>query len=102
MLATLEQNPALLTTADARRPQHLLVVLPRSEGVEKLARVPFVSALQAALKRRKKKLEDLRKSPITTDAGQGALVSWVMHDADKSVFERQTLLRKSLQPLLAE
>ncbi|MEN3353954.1 MAG: leucyl aminopeptidase [Betaproteobacteria bacterium] len=102
MLATLEQNPALLMRADTRRPQHLLVVLPRLEGIEKLARVPFISALQAALKRRKKKLDDLCKSPITTEAGQGALVSWAMDDQDKSVFERQTLLRKSLQPLLAE
>ena len=50
MLATLEQNPALLTKADTRQPQHLLVVLPTSEGIEKLARVPFLSALQTALK----------------------------------------------------
>jgi leucyl aminopeptidase len=102
MLATLEQNPAVLTKADAPRASHLLVVLPRSEAIEKLARVPSISALQAALKRRKKKLDDLRKSPITTEAGHSTLVSWTMDDRDKSVFERQTLMRKSLQPLLAE
>ena len=58
--------------------------------------------LRAALKRRKKKASDLAKSPIVTQAAGGALVCWVMDDRDRSIFDRHTLVRKSLQPLLAE
>jgi leucyl aminopeptidase len=102
MIAKLEQNPALLTNADAQRASHVLIVLPKADKLDKLERVPFLADLQGALKRRKKKLEELAKSPLVTQAGDGALVAWVMDAGDKSVFERQTLLRKGLQPLLAE
>jgi leucyl aminopeptidase len=102
MIAKLEQNPALLTNAGAQRAAHLLIVLPKSDKLDKLGRVPFMADLQGALKRRKKKLEELANSPLVMQAGDGALVAWVMDARDKSVFERQTLLRKGLQALLAE
>ncbi|HEX2827948.1 MAG TPA: leucyl aminopeptidase family protein [Burkholderiales bacterium] len=98
MLAKLQQNPALFSDADSKRARHVLVVLP---AAAKTADVPHRAVLDAALKRRNKKLEDLRKAPLTTEAG-GALVSWVADDAARSTFERQTLIRKALQPLLAE
>ncbi|HUP93898.1 MAG TPA: leucyl aminopeptidase family protein [Burkholderiales bacterium] len=102
MLAKLEQNPALLTPAAAQRARHLLVVLPKTDTLKSLARVPFVDALEGALKRRKKKLEDVGKAPIVTELSHGALVAWMMDDPSKSTFERQTAFRKALQPLLAE
>lgn len=102
MLAKLEQSAALWTSADAKSARHILIVLPKADKVENLKKVPFSADLRAALKRRKKKLDDLRKSPITTEVEGSVLVSWVMDDRDKPLFERHTLLRKSLQPLLAE
>jgi leucyl aminopeptidase len=98
MLAKLQQTAALFSAADAKRARHVLVVLPASGSI---ADVPHRAVLDAALKRRRKKLEDLAKSPLTAEAG-GALVSWVADDAARSTFERQTLVRKALQPLLAE
>jgi leucyl aminopeptidase len=58
--------------------------------------------LQAALERRKKKLEELGKAPVTSDLPHGSIASWVMDDPARSTFERQTALRKAIQPLLAE
>src|SRR5688572_3032524 len=100
MLARLEQQRAPLTEAEARRARHLVFVLPKTDKGADLAGVPFVRVLEAALKRRRKKLADLAKSSITTDLPQGALVSWVVDDAGRSVFERLTTFRKALQPLL--
>ncbi len=101
MLAKLQQTRSPLSDADARRARHVLVVLPNGDSFQAMGPVPGLSTLEAVLKRRKKKLSDLRKSPVIAET-EGALVSWVMDDAARPVFERQTLLRKSLQPLLAE
>ena len=98
MVAKLQQTPALFSDADARRAKHVLVVLSKAAN---LAAVPHREALEAALKRRRKKADDLKKSPLSTEAG-GAIQSWVIDDPARPAFERQTLLRKALQPLLAE
>lgn len=102
MLAKLEQNSAPLAGAAAERAHHLLIVLPKTDKLRSLASVPFVNVLEAALKRRKKKLDDVAKSPMVTELAHGALVAWTMDDSAKSMFERQTAFRKALQPLLAE
>jgi leucyl aminopeptidase len=102
MLAKLEQHAAPLSAAGVRRVKHLLVVLPKVATPATLeARTPHLAALEATLARRRKKPDELAKSPVTVDAG-GALVAWVMIDAAQSVFERQTVMRKALSSLLAE
>jgi leucyl aminopeptidase len=101
MLAKIQQSPALFSDADVKRSRHLLIVLPASAKIEDVRSVPHVAALEAALTRRKKKIADLAKAPLTTEA-DGTLVSWAMDDPARPVFERQTQLRKALQPLLAE
>lgn len=102
MVAKLEQSAALLSAADLKSARHALVVLPRAVSLEGLRDVPGSEALAAALSRRKKKFSDLAKAPIAADLAPGTLVSWVMLDPAQSVFEQQTLLRKGVQPLLAE
>jgi leucyl aminopeptidase len=102
MLAKLVQRRSPLTQADADRARHLLIILPKTGESAELQKIPHAGALEAALERRRKKLEDLRKSAITTDLPHGGLVSWVMDDGERTMFERQTVLRKALQPLLAE
>ena len=100
MLAKLEQHAAPLSETAAKRARHLLVVLPKTAKAD--ARTPYLSVLEASLARRKKKLADLAKAPITADAPSGGLLAWVMVDPTQSVFERQTAMRKALSSLLGE
>jgi leucyl aminopeptidase len=102
MLARLEQRPAPAGSAETESARHLLLVLPKVSATEELPRVPFLGPLQAALERRKKKLEELAKGAVTADLPHGAIASWVMDDPSRSMFERHTAIRKALQPLLAE
>lgn len=98
-LAKLDQHAASLSAAALKRAKHLLVVLPKSAKLD--VRAPHAALLTAALARRKTKLEDLVKSPLSADAGS-ALVAWVMIDAGQSAFEKQTAMRKALALLLGE
>src|SRR5512134_920876 len=102
MLARLEQSAALLAAEDMKRARHVLMVLPKVTSLDALSGVPSVDTLTAVLSRRSKKVSELAHSPIATELAPGTLVSWVMVDPSRSVFERQTALRKGLQLLLAE
>jgi len=102
MLAELEQDAALLSATDLKRAKHALIVLPITASLEKLHGVPAVEALSTALARRKKKPDELAKSPIATDLPQGALAVWIMLDEARPVFEQHSALRKALQLALAE
>jgi leucyl aminopeptidase len=102
MLAKLEQSAALLSAEDLKRAKHALIVLPKAESLGDLRGVPGVEGLSAALSRRRKKVADLGKSPIATEAAPGTLVAWVMLDFARPAFELSSALRKALQLLLAE
>ena len=104
MLAQLEQHSATLTGINLKRPRYLLMVLPPFKNLKHMNddEVPYLDILELALSRRKKKPADLAKSPIASDLRHGGLAVWVTYEAGKSVFERQTLLRKAVQMLLAE
>ena len=102
MLPRLEQHRAPATNADVNRARHVLIVLPKTDKIAELARVPLIETLRAALERRQKKLGDLAKTPVATETENGALVAWTMDDAERSTFERQTALRQALQCLLGE
>jgi len=102
MLAKLDQHAASLTPAEAGRARHVLFILCAAKDSRALAGVPFADTLEAALKRRRKKLEDITKSPIATDLPHGALASWFALDPAQPPFEQYTHLRKALQPLFAE
>jgi leucyl aminopeptidase len=102
MLAKLVQHRSAFQTADAQRASHVLVILRTSAALADCRGVPNIPALEAALERRRKKFEDLAKASITTTLAEGALVSWMIDDESRSTFERQSAIRKALQPLLAE
>jgi leucyl aminopeptidase len=99
-LARLEQHANPISATALKRARHLLVVLPKA--VKPDARAPHAALLNAVLARRRKKFTDLVKSPLSADAGNGALVAWAMIDDTQSTFERHTLMRKALALLLAE
>jgi len=98
-LAKLEQHAAPLSAAAAKRAQHLLIVLPKTAKPDPQA--PHAKLLDAVLARRQKKFADLAKSPLSADAGNGALVAWVMIDDAQSPFEKHTAIRKAVALLLA-
>jgi leucyl aminopeptidase len=100
MLAKLEQHALSLNSSAAARARHLLIVLPKSVNPDMQSL--HAKLLDAVLTRRKKKFADLAKSPLSADAGNGALVAWVMIDDALSMFEKQTVMRKAVALLLAE
>ena len=102
MLAKLEHSAAVAGIQELKEARHIVLVLPKVANLEALADVPCRETLAAALKRRKKTLEELAKSPIATDLPQGGLASWVMLDPARAVFDRQTALRKAMQLVLGE
>ncbi len=100
-LATLEQHEKALSVSAAKA-QYLLIALPPNEQPAALAKLPFAAVLRKVLARRKKKIADLAKAPVSADVTDGALVAWVMVDPAQSVFERQTAMRKAVLSLLGE
>jgi leucyl aminopeptidase len=102
MLAKLEQKAALLSETELKRTAHALLILPKSADLHAVPAVPSLAALQAALKRRGKKTEELVKSPLAGDLPHGGLAVWLMLDNKQSVFEQQSAVRKALQLLLTE
>jgi leucyl aminopeptidase len=99
-LAKLEQHAAALSATAAKRAHHLLIVLPKTAKPDLQA--PHAKLLGAVLARRQKKFADLAKSPLSADAGNGALVAWVMIDDAQSTFEKYTAMRKAVALLLTE
>jgi leucyl aminopeptidase len=94
------QNSSPLTEAALARASHVLFVLPKASSLP--VDLPGIAALRARLARRRMKPEELAKTPLNGDLEQGGLAAWVMLDEKQTPFERHTLLRKALQPLLAE
>lgn len=77
---------------------HVLFVLPTTRP----APLPFASALDAKLKRSRQEFSELGKSPLTADLPDGAAASWVVLDEKLDTYQRHTLLRKAIKPLLDE
>ena len=102
MLAKLIQSAAPLGAAGVKAATHVLFVLPFGRSPEGLAGVPALDRLEAVLARRDMKLEELAKTPVTLNLAGGALAAFVMLDAGKTPFERFTVLRKALAPLMEE
>ena len=94
------QNPSPASEAVLAKASHVLFVMPKSKNLA--AALPGIDALKARLTRRRMKPEELAKSPLSGDLAPGTLAVWAMLDAGQAAFERHTLIRKALQPLLDE
>lgn len=94
------QHPSPVTAGVLAKASHVLFVMPKAK--ELAAGLPAAEALRALLTRRRMKPEELAKSPLAGDLEPGALAAWAMLDEKQTPFERHTLIRKALQPLLAE
>lgn len=62
----------------------------------------FSDSLQAKLKRSQAEFSSLNKSPVTLDLPNGGMASFVLLTPQLTAFQRHTLLRKALKPLLDE
>ena len=102
MLAKLNQTAAPLGAAALEKATHAVLVLPFAKKLDGLRDVPALDRLRAALKRRDMKAEDLAKTPVIVHLAGGGLCSFVMLDGGKSAFDRQSLLRRAMAPLMEE
>ncbi len=78
--------------------KHILFVL--SSKVEE--RLIFGEILHAKLKRTYSEYKDLSKTPITVDLPNGGVASFVVLNDKLNMFQRHSLLRKAVKPLLDE
>jgi leucyl aminopeptidase len=102
MLAKLIQTAAPLGAADLAEATHAVLVLPFAKQLDGLREVPALDLLRAALKRRAMKAEELAKTPLTVSLAGGGLCSFLMLEGGKSAFDRQSLLRRAMAPLMEE
>ncbi|QDX82343.1 peptidase M17 [Denitratisoma sp. DHT3] len=84
----------------ASAPQHQLWLLPPLKDLP--ADLPAREQWRAVLARRETKVADLAKTPQAMDLPGGGRMVLAMADAAQSRFERLSLLRKALLPLLEE
>ena len=78
--------------------KHIIFILPNNEESD----LPFIQFLHAKLKRTKGKLEDLNKTPVTVDLPNDSVASFVILSNALTMFQRHTMLRKAIKPLLDE
>ena len=71
MLARLRRSRALLDDAALTRFDHALIVLPFARDADALPEFPQRARLEAALRRRKMKFEDLGKTPLALHLEHG-------------------------------
>ena len=97
MLQIVEKK-ADFSAKDAAQFAHALVLMPAGKS---LPDVPGKAGLNAALKRRDMKVEELAKSPVAVEH-DGRLTVFAMVDGGKPAFDRHTQLRKAWECLAAE
>ena len=87
-----------LATEKNIKGSHLLFVL--NDAI--LKTFPFIKELDKKLKRTHKKIASLAKEPVTIEIQDGRLLSFVILDKKINTFQRHTLIRKAIKPLIAE
>jgi leucyl aminopeptidase len=98
MSLKLTQHAAIISENSLKSDKHILFVLTETEDKN----LPYHATLQSKLNRSKGEYKDLSKSPITLDLQNGSLVSFISLDSKSTPFQRHTLLRKAVKPLLDE
>lgn len=98
MSLKLTQYAAIGSEKSLSSENHVLLVL--QEKAEK--NLPFAKILENKFKRSKGEFNDLKKAPVTIELPNGGLVSFVILAEKLSMFQKHTLLRKAVKPLLDE
>lgn len=79
--------------------EHLLIILPAGKDWYD---APAQAAIEASLRRRGLKPEELASKPVALELPGSTLSAWVRLKEGQSVYQWQTLLRRAMQPLLDE
>ena len=98
MALKLSQYAATATEQSLNSHKHILYVL--SEQVK--TQLPFQTSIDAKLKRSQAEFKDCAKTALTVDLPNGGLLSLIVLNDQLSMFQRHTLLRKAIKPLLDE
>lgn len=98
MSLKLSQYAALGSENTLSSDNHILFILTEKDNDD----IPFVKALRAKLKRTNGEYKDLNKTPMHIDLPNGGVASFVILGEKLNTFQRHTLLRKAVKPLLDE
>ena len=98
MSVKLTQHAAIASENSLKSDTHILFVLTEKEDTS----LPYHQILRLKLNRSKDEYKDLSKSPVTLDLHNGSMASFVVLDEKSTPFQRHTLLRKAVKPLLNE
>jgi leucyl aminopeptidase len=98
MPVKLIQNAEICSEKTLSSEKHILFIM--SEEVP--TNLPFVDNLQAKLNRMGSEYHDLNKTPVAVDLPNNSLACFVLLKENLSFFQRHSLLRKAIKPLLDE
>jgi leucyl aminopeptidase len=98
MSLKLTQYAAIGSEKSLSSEKHILLVL--SKVAEK--NLPFTKILENKLQRSKGEMKDINKTPMSVELPSGGLASYVVLAENLSMFQKHTLLRKAVKPLLDE
>lgn len=98
MSLKLTQHAAIGSEKTLSSEKHMLFVL--NDRAER--NFPFAKILENKLERTKSEYKDLNKTPVTIELPNGGVASFVVLGEKLSVFQKHTLLRKAVKPLLDE
>lgn len=98
MSVKLVQHAAIASENSLLTEKHILFILTEHSPEN----LPFGEILHAKLRRTKTEYQDLQKTPLCLDLDHGRVASFVVLCDQLTMFQRHTLLRKALKPLLSE
>jgi leucyl aminopeptidase len=98
MSLKLSQHAELGSEKSLTSHKHTLFVLAENYKTA----LPFQTNIDAKLKRSQSEFKDLAKTPLLVELPNGGVVSVVILNDKLSMFQKHTLLRKAVKPLLDE
>jgi len=98
MSLKLTQYAAIGSEKTLSSEKHILFVLIENAKKD----YPFAKVLENKIKRAKIEYKDLKKSPILVELPNGGVASFIVLGGKLSMFQKHTLLRKAIKPLLDE
>jgi leucyl aminopeptidase len=98
MSLKLSQFPTIGSENTLSSYKHALFVFDENNA----ANIPYQEILRIKLKRTHSEYKDLGKTPLIMDLPNGGVASFVVLEKKLNMFQRHTLLRKALTPLLDE
>ena len=98
MTVKLIQNAANSSEKSLTSSKHHIFLLTEIEQND----LPFVEILKAKLNRTQNEFKDLAKMPAMVDLPNGGVASYVVLSQKLSMFQKHSLLRKAIKPLLDE